>query len=74
MSAASHLCQFIAPSGPPDPHCGADPVFHHATQDTLGIKPLSGFCGRQKSVLRLLFELLDGGGEEAAVLRRWVSA
>jgi uncharacterized protein len=58
-----------------EPHCGADPVFHHATQgDALGIKPLSGFCGRQKGVLQLLFEILDGGGEEAAVLRRWASA
>jgi hypothetical protein len=58
-----------------EPHCGADPVYHHATQhEPLGIKPLSEFCGRQKGVLQLLFEILDGGGEEAAVLRRWVSA
>ncbi len=58
-----------------EPHCGADPVFHHATQgDALGIKPLSEFCRRQKGVLQLLFEILDGGGEEAAVLRRWASA
>jgi His-Xaa-Ser system radical SAM maturase HxsB len=58
-----------------EPHCGADPVFHHATQgDVVGIKPLSEFCGRQKAVLQLLFEILDGGGEEAAVLRRWASA
>jgi uncharacterized protein len=58
-----------------EPHCGAEPVFHHATQgDVLGIKPLSEFCARQKGVLQLLFEILDGGGEEAAVLRRWASA
>jgi uncharacterized protein len=58
-----------------EPHCGAEPVFHHATQgDALGIKPLSEFCARQKGVLRLLFEILDEGGEEAAVLRRWASA
>jgi hypothetical protein len=58
-----------------EPHCGAEPVYHHATQgDALGIKPLSEFCGRQKGVLQLLFEILDGGGEEAAVLRRWASA
>jgi His-Xaa-Ser system radical SAM maturase HxsB len=58
-----------------EPHCGAEPVFHHATQgDALGIKPLSEFCARQKGVLQLLFEILDGGGEEAAVLRRWASA
>ena len=58
-----------------EPHCGAEPVFHYATQgDALGIKPLSEFCGRQKFVLQLLFEILDQGGEDAAVLRRWVSA
>lgn len=58
-----------------EPHCGAEPVFHHATQgDALGIKPLSEFCARQKGVLQLLFEILDQGGEDAAVLRRWVSA
>ena len=57
-----------------EPHCGAEPVFHHATQgDALGIKPLSEFCSRQKGVLQLLFEILDGGGEDAAVLRRWAS-
>jgi His-Xaa-Ser system radical SAM maturase HxsB len=58
-----------------EPHCGAEPVFHYATQgDALGIKPLSEFCARQKGVLQFLFEILDGGGEEAAVLRRWASA
>ena len=58
-----------------EPHCGAEPVFHHATQgDAVGIKPLSEFCARQKGMLQLLFEILDRGGEEAAVLRRWASA
>ena len=57
-----------------EPHCGAEPVYHHATQgDALGIKPLSEFCGRQKGVLQLLFEILEGDGEEAAVLRRWAN-
>jgi His-Xaa-Ser system radical SAM maturase HxsB len=57
-----------------EPHCGAEPVYHHATQgDALGIKPLSEFCGRQKGVLQLLFEIIEGDGEEAAVLRRWAS-
>jgi uncharacterized protein len=57
-----------------EPHCGAEPVFHHATQgDAVGIKPLSEFCARQKGVLRLLFEILDEDGEDAAVLQRWAS-
>src|SRR5262249_15182518 len=38
-----------------EPHCGADPVFHHATQrDPVGIKPLSEFCARQKGLMKLL--------------------
>jgi uncharacterized protein len=53
-------------------HCGADPVYHHATQsDPVGIKPLSEFCARQKSVMGLLLELLDQSPADAAVLRRW---
>jgi His-Xaa-Ser system radical SAM maturase HxsB len=57
-----------------EPHCGADPVYHHATQaDPIGIKPLSGFCTRQKGVMRGLFELLEGPAEDAAVLRRWAA-
>jgi len=56
-----------------EPLCGAEPVYHHATQgDAVGIKPLSDFCARQKSVLQLLFDMLEAGGEDAAVLRGWV--
>ena len=55
-----------------EPHCGADPVYHHATQkDPLGIKPLSEFCERQKGVITHLFELLEYSPEDAAILRRW---
>jgi sulfatase maturation enzyme AslB (radical SAM superfamily) len=57
-----------------EPHCGADPVFHHATQgDALGIKPLSEFCARQKRIMTLLVELLENSPEDAAVLRRWAA-
>src|SRR6516162_8812091 len=57
-----------------EPLCGAEPVYHHATQgDAVGIKPLSEFCARQKGVLQLLFEILDGGGEDSAILRKWAS-
>ena len=55
-------------------HCGADPVYHHATQsNSLGIKPLSDFCGRQKGVLTHLLNLLENSPEDAAILRRWAS-
>jgi uncharacterized protein len=53
-------------------HCGADPVYHHATQaDPVGIKPFSEFCARQKGVMRLLLELLENSPMDAAILRRW---
>jgi His-Xaa-Ser system radical SAM maturase HxsB len=56
-----------------EPVCGAEPVYHHTTQgDPVGIKPLSEFCVRQKSVLRLLLDILEEGGQDAAVLRGWV--
>jgi len=60
---------------PFEPHCGADPVYHHATQgDPVGIKPLSGFCARQKGILKLLLRILDEDGEDAGVLRKWITA
>jgi uncharacterized protein len=53
-------------------HCGADPVYHHATQrDPVGIKPLSEFCARQKGVMSLLLDILDNEPENALILRRW---
>lgn len=56
-------------------HCGADPVYHHATQgDALGIKPLSAFCARQKGIMGLLLDILENSPEDAAILRRWAVA
>jgi len=53
-------------------HCGANPVYHHATQkDPVGIKPLSGFCARQKGVISTLLDLLNNSRDDAAILRRW---
>jgi His-Xaa-Ser system radical SAM maturase HxsB len=53
-------------------HCGADPVYHHATQaDPVGMKPLSEFCARQKGVTNLLLEILETSPQDAAILRRW---
>lgn len=54
-------------------HCGADPVYHHATQgEALGIKPLSGFCARQKGIMRLLLDTIESSPKDAAILRKWV--
>jgi uncharacterized protein len=53
-------------------HCGADPVYHHATQaDPVGIKPLSEFCARQKGIMNLLLEIMDTSPQDAVILRRW---
>jgi His-Xaa-Ser system radical SAM maturase HxsB len=56
-----------------EPFCGADPVYHHATQgDYIGIKPLSNFCARQKSVLTFLIDLLENSPDDARILKSWV--
>jgi hypothetical protein len=53
-------------------HCGAEPVYHHATQsDPVGIKPLSEFCSRQKGIMNLLLDILESSPQDAAILRRW---
>lgn len=57
-----------------EPNCGAEPVYHHATQkDPLGIKPLSEFCARHMGVITHLFELLEHSPDDAAILRSWAS-
>jgi uncharacterized protein len=56
-----------------EPLCGADPVYHHATQgDIVGLKPLSGFCSRQKGILKLIVGIMAEDGQDAAVLRSWI--
>jgi His-Xaa-Ser system radical SAM maturase HxsB len=41
-------------------YCGADPVFHYATQrDSVGHRPTSAFCHRNMAIIRHLFSLLD---------------
>jgi His-Xaa-Ser system radical SAM maturase HxsB len=56
-------------------YCGADPVYHHATQgDMFGHRPTSGFCHRNMEVLKHLFELLSNGDAETRrILLGWVS-
>jgi His-Xaa-Ser system radical SAM maturase HxsB len=57
------------------PYCGADPVFHHATQgDMFGHRPTSAFCHRNMEVIKHLFDLLANGDVATKrILLGWVS-
>lgn len=55
------------------PFCGADPVFHKATQgDVVGHKAFSAFCNKQMAVLRHLITLLEDDPVAGEILRSWV--
>ena len=46
-------------------YCGADPVFHYATQgDMVGHRPTSAFCRRNMEIIRHLFSLVAAGDPE----------
>lgn len=53
-------------------YCGADPVYHYASQgDFVGKKPLSFFCNKNKSIFLHVFELLKDK-ENRRILERWI--
>ena len=55
------------------PYCGADPVFHKATQgDVVGHKAFSAFCKRQMALLRHLISLLEDDAGSREILLGWV--
>lgn len=55
-----------------EPYCGADPVFHHATQSNfVGKKPLSAFCNRNMSVFKGLIQRMNGRPEVREIFERW---
>lgn len=55
-----------------EPYCGADPVFHHATQsDFVGKKPLSAFCNRNMSVFKGLIARMNSRPEVREIFERW---
>jgi His-Xaa-Ser system radical SAM maturase HxsB len=58
-----------------EPFCGAEPVFHHATQgDPVGHKPTSGFCTRNMEIFRHLIELMENSPEIEQIFRSWVAS
>ena len=57
-----------------EPYCGADPVFHYATQgDFVGRKPLSGFCEKNMAIFRTLIGMMEEDEETKRLFRRWAA-
>jgi len=57
-----------------EPWCGADPVFHHATQgDFVGKKPLSAFCTRNMEVFRGLISRMEASPDVRRLFERWAN-
>lgn len=55
------------------PYCGADPVYHRATQgDALGHKAFSDFCAKQMGVTRHLLTRLEDDPAARDVMLGWV--
>lgn len=55
------------------PYCGADPVFHKATQrDHVGHKAFSAFCKKQMGVVRHVISLLEGDREAREIMMGWL--
>lgn len=58
-----------------EPYCGADPVFHHATQhDSVGKKPLSAFCTRNMAIFRGLISRMESSPDVRATFERWANS
>jgi uncharacterized protein len=57
-----------------EPFCGADPVFHYATQgDFVGRKPLSGFCEKNMAIFRALIGMMEKDDSTKRLFRRWAA-
>jgi His-Xaa-Ser system radical SAM maturase HxsB len=58
-----------------EPFCGADPVFHHATQgDYLGHKPTSAFCRRNMAIFRRLIIMLRDDESARSIFLQWANS
>jgi uncharacterized protein len=54
------------------PYCGADPLYHHATQgDAVGNRITSGFCHRNIGIFRHLISLMEDSPLDRETLLRW---
>lgn len=56
-------------------YCGADPVFHHATQgNPVGRKPISDFCNRNMGIFRGLIKRMESDPETRRLFTHWANA
>ena len=57
------------------PYCGADPVYHYATQgDMFGNRASSGFCKKNMAIIRHIFDLLrQCDSETEEILWSWIN-
>lgn len=70
FAASAPMCSWCAF----EPWCGADPVFHHATQqDVVGKKPLSAFCNRNMSIFKGLIERMTDRPRVREIFERWAN-
>ena len=57
-----------------EPFCGADPVYHYATQkDFVGRKPESDFCHRHMAMCRHLIKLMRDDPSVKDIFLNWVA-
>lgn len=55
-----------------EPFCGADPVYHYATQgDLVGRKPMSGFCEKNMTIFKVLIGMMEDDADTKRLFRRW---
>lgn len=56
-------------------YCGADPVFHYASQGDLeGFRPTSDFCVKNMEIIRHIFDLIDKEGKDIIkIFNSWIS-
>jgi len=54
-------------------YCGADPVFHYATQgDMDGYRPTSSFCRKNMTIIKSIFNLMDQRHEVLPIFDSWI--
>ena len=56
-------------------YCGADPVFHHATQgDPIGHRPTSEFCRKNMAIITELFRYIERGERDVMkIFWSWIT-